>query len=207
MKRNQTLLIGYKLVFGLLGFAAIVTEIAALVDRGTFNFVNFFSFFTIQNNIFAVVAFLLGALMVASGKKSRGIDLFRAFSTVFIIVVGIGFAALLSGMEGVALTAVPWDNTVLHYIIPVALLIDFIIDTPKTRITFGKSLLWLLYPAVYLTYTMIRGAITGWYPYPFLNPAKSSPLEIAVAVAGLVVLGVVLIWAMATFSKRRTARK
>ncbi len=207
MKRNQTLLIGYKLVFGLLGFAAIVTEIAALVDRGTFNFVNFFSFFTIQNNIFAVVAFLLGALMVASGKKSRGIDLFRAFSTVFIIVVGIGFAALLSGMEGVALTAVPWDNTVLHYIIPVALLIDFIIDTPKTRIIFGKSLLWLLYPAVYLTYTMIRGAITGWYPYPFLNPAKSSPLEIAVAVAGLVVLGVVLIWAMATFSKRRTARK
>lgn len=28
---------------------------------------------------------------------------------------------------------------------------------------------WLVYPFVYLVYTLIRGSITGTYPYPFLD--------------------------------------
>ena len=25
-------------------------------------------------------------------------------------------------------------------------------------------------PALYLAYVLIRGSISGWYPYPFMNP-------------------------------------
>lgn len=165
---------------------------------------NFFSFFTVQNNILASLAFILGALVIASGKRSRGIETFRAFATVFMVVVGVGFAILLSGLQGVALTAVPWDNTVLHYIIPVAIVIDFLIDPPKVRFKFSRTLLWLLYPIVYLAYTMFRGSVTGWYPYPFLNPAKTSSVELIGTIAALLVLGVLLIWALAAYSKRRS---
>jgi hypothetical protein len=28
---------------------------------------------------------------------------------------------------------------------------------------------WLLYPAAYLVYSLLRGGLTGWYPYPFLD--------------------------------------
>ena len=31
---------------------------------------------------------------------------------------------------------------------------------------------WTLFPLIYLIYSLIRGAIVQWYPYPFLNAAK-----------------------------------
>lgn len=194
MKMNTRLLIAYKVFFALLGFAALVTEVAVLVDRGTFNLVNFLSFFTVQNNILVFITLLPSALVLASKKSPRWLDILRGLSTVYILVVGIGFAVLLSGLQGVALTAVPWDNTVLHYIIPVALLVDFIIDRPKKRISFKTGLVWIVYPLIYVAYSLIRGAITGWYPYPFLNPANGGYGSIATAVSGLVILGIALIW-------------
>ncbi|MDQ3057292.1 MAG: Pr6Pr family membrane protein, partial [Pseudomonadota bacterium] len=30
-----------------------------------------------------------------------------------------------------------------------------------------------VFPATYLVYTLLRGMTTGWYPYPFLNPATA----------------------------------
>jgi carbon starvation protein CstA len=206
MKTRAKLLISYKLLFALLGFAAIISEIAVISERGNFNPVNFFSFFTVQNNLIAVVALILGAITLASDKRSRGIDLFRGFATVFMIVVGIGFALLLAGLEGVALTAVPWNNTVLHYIMPIVITLDFLIDRPRTRFSFKKNLLWLLYPAAYFGYTMIRGAQTGWYPYPFLNPANNSVTSLVVTITGLFVLGTVLIWLAGLVAGRKNAR-
>ena len=32
---------------------------------------------------------------------------------------------------------------------------------------------WKIYPLVFPVYTLIRGAIVGFYPYPFLNPASA----------------------------------
>jgi hypothetical protein len=28
---------------------------------------------------------------------------------------------------------------------------------------------WLAYPLAWLVYTLVRGASTDWYPYPFVN--------------------------------------
>jgi len=206
MKTRSKLLISYKLLFALLGFAAVITEIAVISERGVFNAVNFLSYFTIQNNLIAVAALILGAVVMASGKQSKAIELFRGFATVFMVVVGIGFAILLAGVEGITLTAVPWDNTVLHYIMPVVIALDFLIDRPRTKFSFKKNLLWLLYPAVYFTYTMIRGAQTGWYPYPFLNPANNSLSSLIVTIAALFVLGVVLIWAVGRVAGRKSSK-
>lgn len=194
MTMHKKYLVGYKLFFALLGFSAIVTEIAVLVERDVFNIVNFFSFFTIQMNSLVVVTLILSALLSMSGKHPRWLDILRAVSTVYILVVGIGFAVLLAGLEGVALTAVPWDNTVLHYIIPIAVLVDFIIDRPKWKIKFSTGLLWISYPLIYVAYSLIRGAIVGWYPYPFLNPNNAGYGAVFIAVTGLVVLGIALIW-------------
>ncbi len=202
MIKNKWLLVSYKLFFSLLGFSAIVTEIATTVERGVFNPAHFFSFFTIQVNLLVFVTFLLSALIVASGKQRRWLDILRAIITVYILVVGVGFAVLLSGLEGVALTAVPWDNTVLHYILPVAVLVDFIIDRPKQKINFKTGLFWIIYPLVYVAYSLTRGAIVGWYPYPFLNPEVNGYGGIAVTVAGLVVLGVLLIWFVTSIYSR-----
>lgn len=187
-------LIIYKIIFSLLGFSAVVTEMAVLIERGTFNPVNFLSYFTVQNNILVSFVLLLSALALASGGKHRGLDTLRGFSTVYILVVGVGFSILLAGLEGVALTAVPWDNTVLHYIIPIAVLVDYLIDRPQAKLHFKQSLVWLLFPVAYLIYSLVRGAVTNWYPYPFLNPANHGYDSVAIASIGLSIVTVAIIW-------------
>jgi hypothetical protein len=202
MPHKRPLLAGYKLLCGLLGFSALVTELTALVERGRFNAANFFSFFTVQVNIVVCSTFLLSAVLTMDGKGRQWLATLRAAATMYILVVGIGFAALLSGLENVALTAVPWDNTVLHYIIPIVTLADFVIDRPRLNSGFRKNLVWLLFPVAYATYSLIRGRITGWYPYPFLSPVAKGYIALALPITGLMVLGIILVWGITT-----TARK
>jgi len=202
MTQNKNVLIGYKLFFSLLGFSAIVTEIATIVERGRFNPANFFSFFTVESNVLAFAVLLLSAVAVAWGKNHK-LDGLRGAVTVYMLIVGIGFSFLLAGLEGIALTAVAWDNTVLHYIMPTAMLIDFLIDRPKRTLAFKKFLYWLLFPVVYVAYSLTRGALTGWYPYPFLNPDTSGYGATAFAASCLLVLGVSLVWGVCKLSGRQ----
>lgn len=199
---KRALLVGYKTSFALLGFSAIVTEIATLVERGYFNPLNFFSYFTIQTNLLVVVTLLLSAFALAAGKRRR-FDSLRGLTTVYILVVGIGFSFLLAGMEGLILTAVPWDNIVLHYIIPVAVLIDFLIDRPA-KIRFVTSPWWLVYPIIYVTAALIRGAITGWYPYLFIDPDQNSVTSIVITILGFCGAYLLLIWIVTRLTARKT---
>ena len=202
---RNTFLISYKLFFALLGFSAIITEMAITMERGTFRAENFFSYFTIETNILVVIMLLMSAVAIAAGKNGK-LDLFRSATTVYILVVGIGFSALLSGLEGVKLTAVPWDNVVLHYIIPVAVFADFMTDRPRRKLPFKKALLWLLFPIIYATYALVRGSLTGWYPYPFLNPDVSGAESVVTTVVGLLLLGLVLVWSINKLSGDQKTR-
>jgi hypothetical protein len=85
-------------------------------------------------------------------------------------IVGIVFSILLRDVDLGHL--LPWINTVLHYIMPLVVVADWLILPPKSRLTFGRAAYSLVYPLVYLVYVLIRGAIVGFYPYPFLNPAQ-----------------------------------
>ncbi len=201
----RALLVAYRLVLCFLGVTAITTEIATLVERGNFNPANFFSFFTIESNILVAATLLLGALAAASGTRAGWLDTLRGAVTVYILVVGIGFSLLLANLEGIALTAVPWDNTVLHYIVPVGAFVDYALDRPQKRLAFRPHLAWLLYPIAYAAYSLIRGEITGWYPYPFLDPDEDGYVAVAATIAGLLVLGVALTWVVCRLSGRGRA--
>ena len=50
--------------------------------------------------------------------------------------------------------------------------VDWLLDPPSGRISYRQAVLWLAYPLAWVAYTLIRGPIADWYPYPFLNPAN-----------------------------------
>jgi hypothetical protein len=113
-------------------------------------------------------------------KTSKRLDTARGAATLYMVLTGVVFATLLSRLDPRLLTAVPWDNTVLHYIMPIVLLIDWVIDGPANSPTLRMILLWLAYPVVYVVYTLVRGHFVDWYPYPFLNPTNGGYDSIAV---------------------------
>jgi hypothetical protein len=193
---NKKFLITYKIFFALLGLAAVAQETIVLIDRGTYNFINFWSYFTNQSNLLAAITLLTTAYMLAKGIKSKNWVLFRGAASLYMVITGVVFAVLLSGGDPNTLTAVPIDNTILHEIIPIALLLDWLIDPPLKRIGFKRGLVWLVYPLVYAALALIRGENNGFYPYPFLNPANGGYGSVFVTVIGITLFVVAMAWLM-----------
>lgn len=198
LMQNKRLLVGYRVVFALLGFSAVVTEIATIIERGRFVPANFFSYFTIESNLIAVAVLIVSALALMRGKQGRRIAMLRGANTLNMIVVGVVFSILLSGLDA-ELTAVPWDNLVLHYIMPVVVALDWFLDIPKVRIAFKQALVWMVFPIAYVFYSLIRGHFVGWYPYPFLNPGEHGYAGVAITSIGIALGAAGLVWVLTRF--------
>jgi hypothetical protein len=64
-------------------------------------------------------------------------------------------------------------------------------------------LLALAFPSAYLAYVILRGADTGWYPYPFLNPAHVGGYAgVAAYALGIAATFVLAAWALLTVGNR-----
>jgi hypothetical protein len=167
---NRPALIAIRLALGLLALLAIGTQLSIHIQRG-FNVVNFFSFFTNLSNLFAAIVLLMGAFqLLAHRRLSAWIDVVRGAAVSQMAVVGIVFAVLLRDVDLGAL--LPWVNTVLHYVIPVAVVVEWLVAPPHTKLGSKQLFLCQVFPLLYIAYTLIRGATIGWYPYPFLNPGN-----------------------------------
>jgi hypothetical protein len=60
-------------------------------------------------------------------------------------------------------------NLVVHYIVPFSMIAGWLAFGPRPRINRLTVLLSLLFPVLWMAYTLVRGAIWKWYPYPFLD--------------------------------------
>ncbi len=157
-----------RLVFGVLTIVAVVAQYTHRANPSGFYTVNYFSFFTNESNLFAAALLLYGAYVgPRSGGASRRslYDLLRGAAVLYMTITGAVFALLLSRSP----ESLPWANAVVHYVMPVVIALDWVLDPPSSQVTPSRAGRWLIFPLVYLSYTLIRGAIVGWYPYPFLN--------------------------------------
>jgi len=170
---------------------AIAAQFQDLASRGTLNPVNFLSYFTIQSNLIAIVVFLVGAARWRQ-EPTRRWSLIRGGAVVYMTVTLVVFALLLSNTN--VDTALPWVNTVVHQVMPIAVIVDWLIDPPRHRISFRDSLVWLVYPLAWVAFTLVRGPIAGWYPYPFLDPANGGYGTVALYVVAILIFGVALCW-------------
>jgi hypothetical protein len=184
----------FRLAFAAVTVIAIVYQFAQLAAAGTLVPLNFFSYFTIQSNLIAVAVFIVGATR-RNSEPTRGWDLVRGAAVVYITVTLVVFALLLSGTD--VDTTNSWVNAVVHQLMPIAVIADWLLDPPRRQITFRDSLVWLVYPLAWMAYTLLRGPIAGWYPYPFLDPATGGYGIVAGYVIGILIFGAVLCWVVA----------
>jgi hypothetical protein len=61
----------------------------------------------------------------------------------------------------------------------------------------------LVVPVAYCSYSLIRGPIVDWYPYPFLNPEAAGGYPGVVAYSiGIAVLFIGIVWFVVTVGAR-----
>lgn len=168
----RVLISSARLVCVLFIWIAIANGIVAKWDNPAFALSNYFSYFTNISNLFASAVLLIGVF--GSGKSaSRTVDMLRAAATLYLLVTAIVYALLLAPTDALTHATPSFNNWVLHRIMPLAMVADWLIDPPRTRLRIREAWMLLIFPIAYVTYTLVRGPVVGWYPYPFLNPQRN----------------------------------
>lgn len=178
-----------RLALASLLLVALLAQLAIGMSRSSLTVANFLSFFTVLSNVSAVVLLIL--LAARPGHDvSPTFAVFRGAVTVYMSVTGLVYVILLAPIAAEVGVAEPWIDWSIHVIGPVAIAIDWILAPPPTELSLGSLWVWLVFPTAYMAYSLVRGVIVEWYPYPFLDPAEGG--YPAVAIWSVVVLVVIL---------------
>ncbi len=128
---------------------------------------NVFAYFTIQSNLLLGGTCLLLALQ-SDRPRSTLFKALRLNGVLCIAVTGIVYHLVLAGtaeLTGWASVA----NLIVHTFTPLLGVIGWLVFGPR-RETDWSIVGWsIVYPLLWLAFTLIRGEGIGFYPYPFVD--------------------------------------
>ncbi|BCJ32899.1 hypothetical protein Athai_04020 [Actinocatenispora thailandica] len=182
--------------------AALVAQVVLVCTGGdgdtevsvTARLVRTFSFFTIQSNLLVLADCLVRAVRPDADGTLRRV--LRLDALLGITVTGLVFALVLAGDShptGLAW----WLNLMFHYAAPPIAVVGWLLFGPRRRIDPGSLGLALIWPLLWIGYTLGHGAVSGWYPYPFLTVTDLGYPVALRNLAFVVILGLVLLAAFA----------
>lgn len=132
----------------------------------------FLAYFTVLTNLFVALS---ATLPLVAGATPPGRFFARpevlGCAITSIVMVGAGYHVLLRNAwnpQGLQLIA----DYLLHYVVPLCALAYWVVFAPRTRLGALAPLAWCIYPVGYFIYALIRGELTGMYPYYFIDVTK-----------------------------------
>lgn len=135
-------------------------------DTAAVRLVRLLSFFTIQSNILVTVVAV--TLVLRPDRDGPVWRIFRLAGLSCITVTGLVYVTVLRGLVELTPTGRVAD-TGLHYLTPLLVVVGWALFGPRPRIAVRTVAVTLLYPVLWLAYTLVRGELTDEYPYPFVD--------------------------------------
>ena len=124
-------------------------------------------YFTVLTNLLVAVVATLALAQVRTALTARAT---LAAVGTYIFVVGLIYTLLLralwapTGLHKIA-------DALLHDVVPVAYLLWWTGFAPRGGLGWSQPLRWLGYPLAYFVFSLVLGAATGRYRYPFADVA------------------------------------
>ena len=85
----------------------------------------------------------------------------------------------------------------MHRVMPLVILIDWIV-LRAWRLPDRSWLTWMAIPLIYGVYTLSRGPVVDWYPYPFIDPRTqgyvSMTISLVVVLIGMTLMSFGVYW-------------
>jgi hypothetical protein len=188
-------------------FRLLIATIEVVALFGNFEYVlgfrffataNFFSYFTIQSAMAAVVVLGIAAgFALFAPSDPAWLGILRTIIMVYLLVSGIVFGLIVAQASTRDYRVdVPWSDALLHFVVPALAVTAWVSDSViavNPRVPWSTVGWVLVYPSLWLVYTLLRGADVGWYPYFFLDAAQvDGPVGVALYCALVVVIFLVL---------------
>lgn len=138
----------------------------------------YLGYFTVLTNLAAALA-LTAAASPRHGRLGKFFarpDVHTAIAMSIIVVAAI-YHLLLRQLWQPQGWQVVGDDA-LHTLMPLLFVLHWWLAIPKTTLRWRQVLAWQIYPAAYFVYVLARGALDGWYPYPFLDVSALGYLRV-----------------------------
>ena len=168
--------------------------------------INFFSYFTILSNLLVAISTIFYGLAPGStiGQFFCRLSIQSAV-TLYIFIVGLVYNLVLKGIWDPTGWQLVVDN-LLHVVVPLLYVIFWLLCSTAGTLEWRTGIYWLLFPLLYLVYSLVRGKLVNWYPYPFLDAGQLGYQQVTVnsllmLLAFLVVA--MLVIGVARFKRRR----
>jgi hypothetical protein len=197
MKRDYSRLRAAYMAITAIGcWFALALQLYILIRNASLNgltipevIINYLSFFTVLTNILVALCLTFSLWPSSNAGRFFSLPAVQSGIAVYILVVGLVYSFVLRPLwhpQGFQLLA----DRLLHDGIPLLYLLFWFLFVPKGVLQWKAAAAWLIYPFVYLIYSLLRGSVTGWYPYPFINAAELSYTRIFLNIS--MMLGVFL---------------
>lgn len=180
------------ILFGIIAWFAVLTQYYLMIENRVTSIsettIRFFSFFTILTNLLVTIYFTLIIFKIKNGFLAI-IDKPGTLTaiTVYITSVGLGYQILLrhiwqpTGLQMIV-------DELLHTLIPIMVIIYWYLYEIKSLAKYKQILKWLIYPLIYLTYILIRGKLSNFYPYPFVDVGNLGLSKVVINSALMIIL-------------------
>ena len=162
---------------------------------------NHLAFFTVITNFIIDVWLIVIAFSVFF--KLKKLHVFFTSPSVhgavvlYILAVSVIYCGLLFWFIGPYSQKLWWGNVIdmwNHFAMPLFMVLVFWFTKHSKPIRLRHLWFWQIFPFVYFLFSLIRGLITEWYPYPFFKPSWIAfPIGIVMVTAVFVGLGYALI--------------
>ncbi|NNM56078.1 Pr6Pr family membrane protein [Acidocella sp.] len=179
----------YRILGACSGWSALLTQYCLTTAHAGLlpGSITYFGFFTIWGNLLVALAFTAPLLPAATRPTFFLRPGVRAAIGVYILVIAVVYYFLLRKLYH--LTGLDWYvNLQLHDINPPLYVLDWAFFVPKGQLRFRQIPYWLICPLVYAGYVLLHGALSSYYPYPFLNAATLGYPRVSLNIAGLALL-------------------
>ncbi len=133
------------------------------------------NYYTLMRNLLCAAYFALGAVKTARDGGTLWPH-FKGALVMVITVTGLVYHFMLSDGTFSMQNTVAVSNVLLHYIVPAASVLSWLLFDAKGRYRLSDPPKWLLLPNLYFVYAVVRVALGGVlgrdgarYPYPFID--------------------------------------
>ncbi len=202
-RKNKSLIAGLQVLTSLLAFAGVTIQVALSKD----SIYNMLSYFTIQSNLMVAIGLLLPLIAPETrAGKYFAKDSVTSALLLYILITGLIYNLLLRGSwhpKGADFIA---DNLV-HVAVPLLFTVNWIFTTAPKSLKWKMLPSWTVYPLLYLAYTLVRGNIIKWYPYPFMKVTELGYQRVLFNAAMMTLLFLLLSIAVVAFNRRRENAK
>ena len=192
-------------------FGSIVWQISDRLANNLFRPGEYFAYFTIDSSLIAAVALAVSGVWAWLGRdETKLLHLVRLSVVTSATIVAVVYNALLRGMANLPADGdYVWPvlpNEILHVWGPIVILLDWLLVRGYSRLPIKASFWVLVFPGTWAVFSLIRGFITGWWPYWFIDPTGDGGVGGMLTYIGGIMVFFIVVGIGANFGRRLVSR-